>query len=309
MVGLLAFTAGVIGMTAVSEAQTYAVETRNDVQYVEHDGVKLAGDLYRPQGLDKAPVVIAVHGGGWQIGSRLFYRHWGPFLARHGIALFAVNYRLMKPGVRTFPSAVFDVKAAIQFVRANAAELGVDPNRIAAMGDSAGAHLTSLVALAGDDPLFSTDYRSDPHATTPSTVKAVVAFYGVYDMAAQWQHDQLARPRDQITEKFLGASPAQNRRVFFDASPLSYVTIDKREKTGTRFLLIYGTHDDVVDPTTQSQAFLMALKQAQFFVRTIVVPGSGHFWATDPIEEPNSYGAQAAPRVVRFLQEALAPAP
>ena len=109
----------------------------------------------------------------------------------------------------------------------------------------------SLVALAGDE--FSTEYRNDPHAATPSSVKAVVGFYGVYDMAAQWQHDQLARPRDQITEKFLGASPMQNRRVFFDASPVSYATVDKREKT--RFLLIHGTNDDIVDPATQSQAF------------------------------------------------------
>ena len=68
------------------------------------------------------------------------------------------------------------------------------------MGDSAGAHLVSLVALAGDEPQFSGEYRNDPHAATPSNVKAVVGFYGVYDMAAQWHHDQLARPRDQITE-------------------------------------------------------------------------------------------------------------
>ena len=88
--GLLAFAfaAGVIGMTAESAAQTYSVETRGNIQYVEHDGVKLAGDLYRPKNLDKAPVVVAVHGGGWQVGSRAFYQYWGPFLAGNGIALF-----------------------------------------------------------------------------------------------------------------------------------------------------------------------------------------------------------------------------
>ena len=97
----------------------------------------------------------------------------------------------------------------------------------------------------------------------------------------------------------------QSRRTYFDASPVSYATVDKREKTGTRFLLIYGTNDDIVDPQTQSQTFLTALKQAGFFVRTIVIPGSGHFWATDPVEEPGSYGAQAAPQLLRFLQGAL----
>jgi acetyl esterase/lipase len=301
--GLLALAS--ICMTVGAQAQTYGVTTQTGVPFVEHDGVKLLGDLYLPKGRDKAPVVVAVHGGGWQIGNPKFYQYWGPYLAKNGYGLFAASYRLSKPGAKTFPGAVYDVKSAIQFVRANAAQLGVDPDRIALMGDSAGAHLVSLVALAGDEPLFSSEYRSDPHAATPANVKAVIGFYGVYDMQAQWLHDQIARPRDQITEKFLGVSPMQSRRTYFDASPTSYATVDKREKTGTRFLLIHGTHDDIVDPQTQSQAFLGALKQAGFFVRTIVVPGAGHFWSTDPIEEPGSYGSQAAPQLLRFLRDGL----
>jgi acetyl esterase/lipase len=292
-----------ICMAAEAQAQTYGVTTRSNVQYAEHDGVKLSGDLYAPKGLDKAPLVIAVHGGGWQAGSRASYQYWGPFLAKHGYALLAISYRLSKPGAKTYPGAVYDVKAAIQFARANAAQLGIDPDRIGVMGDSAGAHLVALVALAGDE--LSSEYRTDPHAATPANVKAVIGFYGVYDMQAQWHHDQITRPRDQITEKFLGVSPMQSRRSYFDASPLSYATVDKREKTGTRFLLIHGTNDDIVDPQTQSQAFLTALKQAGFFARTIVVPGSGHFWASDPVEEPGSYGAQAAPQLLRFLQAGL----
>jgi hypothetical protein len=68
-------------------------------------------------------------------------------------------------------------------------------------------------------------------------VKAVIGFYGAYDMQAQWAHDQMTRPRDQIAEKFLGAAPMTSRKLFFEASPLSYVTLDKNS---TRFLLIYG---------------------------------------------------------------------
>jgi acetyl esterase/lipase len=287
------------------QAQPYEVATQAGVPYAEHDGVTLAGDLYLPKGLAKAPVIVAVHGGGWQVGTPKFYQYWGPHLARHGYALFAISYRLSKPGAKTFPGAVYDVKSAIQFVRGNAARLGVDPERIGLMGDSAGGHLVSLVALAGDEPLFSSEYRGDPQATLPANVKTVVGFYGVYDMLAQWQHDQIARPRDQITEKFLGVSPMQSRRTYFDASPISYATIDKREKTGTRFLLLHGTHDDIVDPQTQSQALLGALKQAGFFARTMVIPGAGHFWASDPIDEPTSYGAQAAPHILRFLRDGL----
>jgi acetyl esterase/lipase len=270
--------------------------------YAIHDGVELVGDLYQPRGADKAPVLVAVHGGGWQIGDRSLYQHWGPYLARHGYALFSIEYRLMKPGASTWPGAAYDVKAAVQFVRANAARLGIDPDRIGVIGDSAGAHLTALVALAGEEKLLTSKYRDDPHAGVSCAVKAAIGFYGVYDMAAQWEHDQIYRPRDQITEKFLGCSPAVSRRVFFDASPLSYATVDKNS---TKFLLIYGREDEIVDASTQSDQFLIALKQAGFFARNIVIPEAGHFWAADPVEELGGFGARTAPRLVRFLEASL----
>ena len=286
-------------VTVNMAAAQQTVTTRNDIVFAEHDGTKLLGDLYLPSGIDKAPVLIAVHGGGWQVGSRKFYANWGPYLARNGIAVFAIEYRLMKPGVQTYPGAVYDTKAAIQFVRAKAGDLGVDPERIGLIGDSAGAHLSALVALAGEEPQFSGEYKSDAHAGVSAKVKAVVGVYGVYDMLEQWQHDLLARPRDNIAEKFLGAAPHTNRRVFFEASPISYATVDKNS---TRFLLVHGTHDDIVDPATQSTAFLGALKQAGFFVRTVVIPGAGHFFVTDPVDD-TSFGGFAGPRVVRFLKD------
>jgi acetyl esterase/lipase len=283
-------------------AEAHKVATEFDIVFAEHDGVKLQGDLYWPEGVSRAPVLVGVHGGGWQIGDRKFYRHWGDYLAKHGYATFAIEYRLMKPGVKTWPGAVYDCKAAVQFVRGRAAELNLDGERVALMGDSAGAHLAALVALAGEEPVFSSEYRSDRYAILPAGVRAMVGIYGVYDMSAQWEHDLVARPRDPITEKFLGCAPTINRKVFFDASPISYATVDKNS---TRFLLIYGREDDIADPATQSERFLMALKQAGFFARTIVVPGAGHFWSSDPIEEPGSFGAYVGPRLLRFLAAAM----
>jgi acetyl esterase/lipase len=289
-------------LASAATAREYEVVTRTDIAYAMREDARLVGDLYLPKGLDKAPVLVAVHGGGWQAGSRAIYKYWGPYLAKNGYAVFAISYRLSKPGVKSYPAAVYDVKAAVQFVRAQAGELGVDPDRIGLIGDSAGAHLSALVALAAAEPPFSTEYQSDPFAATSAAVKAVVGVYGVYDMLAQWEHDQVVRPRDQITEKFLGGSPMLIRRAYFEASPISYATVDNNR---TRFLLIHGTADDIVDPATQSQKFLTALKQAGFFVRTIVIPGAGHFWVADPVEEPGSYGATAAPQVLRFLDGGL----
>jgi dipeptidyl aminopeptidase/acylaminoacyl peptidase len=95
----------------------------------------------------------------------------------------------------------------------------------------------------------------------------------------------------------------QNRRIYFEASPISYATTDHNR---VRFLLIHGTDDDVVDPASQSGAFMTALGQAGFFVRRIVIPGAGHFWTSDPFEsEPRSYNALTVPRLLRFLESSL----
>jgi len=300
MIQLWGAALAAVMMVATANAREYEVVVRNDIVFAEHDGTKLLGDLYLPKGLDKAPVLVGVHGGGWQVGDRKFYKNWGTYLAKNGYAVFAIEYRLMKPGVKTWPGAVYDTKAAVQYVRAKAGELGVDPERIGMIGDSAGAHLSSLVALAGEEALFSSEYKSDPHANVSPKVKTVICFYGVYDMAAQWEHDLVTRPRDNIVEKLLGGAPMVNRKVYFDASPMSYVTADK---AGPRFLLMYGHEDDIADPKTQSERFLLALKQAGFFARTIVVPGAGHFWSVDPVDE--GFGAYAGPKVLRFLEGAL----
>ena len=280
-------------------ATEYEVTNKSGIVYAEHDGTKLTGDLYLPKGRTNVPVLVAIHGGGWQGGSTRFYWYWGQFLARNGYAVFAIDYRVGKAGA--YPAAVYDVKAAVQFIRAKAADFNIDPDRIGLIGDSAGGHLAALLALAGDQ--YTSAYRDDANASTPATVKAVVAFYGVFDMLAQWSREQISHPDSNPVEKFLGASPMQNRRIYFEASPISYATVDHH---AVRFLLIHGTDDDIVDPGSQSGAFLTALGQAGFFVRRIIIPGAGHFWATDPFEsEPRSYNALAVPRLLRFLESSL----
>jgi acetyl esterase/lipase len=218
-----------------------------------------------------------VHGGGWQIGDKDFYQHWGPYLAQRGYAVFSINYRL-----KTYPGAVEDVRAAVRFLREKD---GIDPQRIGLIGDSAGAHLAALAGLGGE-----------------ANVKALVAVYGVYDMAAQWEQDLARRPLDNIVQKFLGASLLENRRLYFEASPLSYATLERNKLA---CLLVSGTEDDVADRRTQTDAFLRALKQAGFFVRTVILPGAGHFWMSDPLDESQGFPAMLAPKLVRFLQQRL----
>ena len=94
----------------------------------------------------------------------------------------------------------------------------------------------------------------------------------------------------------------ESKRLFHEASPLTYTTIDNNH---TAFLLAWGTEDDIVDPGSQSEVFVTALKQAGFFVRTMIVQGAPHYWMWDPIDEANSYTGFLAPKLLRFLQNQL----
>jgi acetyl esterase/lipase len=278
------------------------IDIRQGIEYARHDGAALLGDLYAPEAPGRYPAIVAVHGGGWQQGTRNAYTGWGHHLTQAGIALFAVDYRLCKKDQKTYPEAVHDVRAAVQYLRGSAADLKIDAKRIGLWGDSAGAQLAALVALAGDHPVFADGTKGDPFGAVSTKVKCCVGLYGVYDLAAQWQHDLLSRPTDQITEKFLGTAPIDDRQIYFDSSPMSYVT---RANNQTAFFIAYGTEDDVVDIKTQSEAFVLALKQSGSFVRTAILQGAPHFWGSEPIDEPGSFSGFLAPRVKRFLAERL----
>jgi acetyl esterase/lipase len=276
--------------------EAHDIDIRKNVQFGVHDGDVLTGDYYAPPGAGPYPTLIALHGGFWKRGTAEAYQYWGPYLAQHGYVLFSINYRLVEGTRNRCPAAVHDTCAAVQFLRSEAAAFKVDPKRVGCIGDSAGAHLASLVALA------CAAYSSDPYAGSSTKIKVVIGVYGAYDLLAQWKHDQVARPRDQVTEIWLGKSPMESKQMFYEASPLTYTTIDNNQ---TAFLIVWGTEDDIVDPHSQSEVFLTALKQAGFFVRTVIVPGAPHFWMSDPINEPSSYTGFLAPRLLRFLQNQL----
>ena len=254
-----------------------------------------------PKPAKGSPALVAVHGGGWVAGARSAFQYWGPHLAARGIAVFAISYRLATKS-KTFPEAVQDVLAGVQFLRGKANAFGIDPARIGLLGASAGAHLAALAALSGRK--FTGAYSHDPFAATDTGVKALVGVYGVYDLYAMWCSLQLqdGRNSDNKVEKFIGAPPMANRPLYFDASPISYATY---ANNAIGVLLATGTEDDLVDRKSQTEPFQLALKQAGFFVRPCIVPGAPHYWMNDPIEEPGSLSGFLAPRLMRFLAERL----
>jgi len=121
-------------------------------------------------------------------------------------------------------------------------------------------------------------------------------------MFAHWQQEIADAPSasQRRSECSLGGPPYADRQLYFDASPLSHVRYAVNKLP---VFLAWGTADQVVAPQTQSVSFMRALKQAGFMVQGCPVEGAGHFWFMDePVEEPGSFSAFLAPRLLRFLQ-------
>ena len=233
-----------------------------------------------PAGAGPAPVVVFLHGGGWRLGSR----HTAgpayagadptPFerVALAGVAVASVDYRLS--GEATWPAQLHDAKAAVRWLRARSDELGIDPARIAAWGESAGGHLAALLGLTGDHPSL----EGEVGVTGPSSrVAAVVAWYAPSDVAAV-ATDTGADPADPTTREalLLGAAPADVPERAAQASPLHHVA-----GGAPPFLLLHGGADVLV-PAVQSRRLHEALLAAGDDSELQVLDGADHMWRGAP---------------------------
>lgn len=234
-----------------TNAGPYSVVVQRDYIYdqTHHLGLDIHMPQYSPSPL---PTVIVIHGGGWKYFTKAAASGYARFLASHGFAAVAVDYRLSSDA--KWPAQLQDLQRALQWLRSKSLELGLDPYRIAVLGDSAGGHLAAMLGLA------------DAKSSGPA-IAAVVGFYGVYDFMPLFSYDETARenPINQLIGPVPNATVACRQ-----ASPIYQIT-----KEAPPFLLVHGLDDSVV-PVTQTSAFAAALKNAGVPVQTVYVTGADH---------------------------------
>ena len=224
-------------------------------------------DLYLPEKAvgQPRPAVVIVHGGGWSQGDKRRNQWWRipAQYAHDGYVAISINYRLT--GEAPWPAQVEDSKAAVRWLRANAKQYGVDPNRIAAYGNSAGAHLVALLGLVKKSAGLE---GTGPHLDQSSLVQAVCPSATPTDFL-NWGAPGVLPER--LADTFFAGPPETLNDRARQASPITYVADD-----APPFFLIHGTADRTV-PKMQSDTFAKALRDAGAKqVRYMIFDDEGH---------------------------------
>ena len=270
------------------------IQVRLDVPYGGGREQNLCVDVYLPAGAGPHPVLLCLHGGAWLRGSQRLYSSWGSWLAQRGYAVVAVDYRLSGDVSPAWPGVWGDVCRSLEWLVANAAALQIDPARIAAVGDSAGAHMSAMLSL---------DEKTAPH------IRAMVGVYGIYDLPDWWRVTQPPRRTDNPVVKLMGRPYGEAKEDYERFSPLHRLQ-QSRGRPPAKYLIIHGDQDGIVHHN-QSERFASALRDKGAQVEAMSIPGAGHHWFTwakdNPSrrradEEPN---ATVAPELLRFLARHL----
>ncbi|MCM8525472.1 MAG: alpha/beta hydrolase [Lentisphaeraceae bacterium] len=233
-----------------------------NIEFAKEGDKSLQLDLYLPKNsTEKVPVIMWVHGGGWLKGSRTKAK--GLWLVEHGYAIASISYRLTTEAI--WPAQINDCRSAVRFLRSNAEKYGLNGDKIAAWGGSAGGH---LVAVLGTQDLPNDEKVS-------SRVQAVLDWYGPSDLLSMPPNNvsekrTIEQVRNSNGAKLLGATVRDVPDLAKEASGFWNVS-----KDDPPFLIMHGEKDPGV-PLEQSTKFHEKLKAAGVSSELFIVKGAGH---------------------------------
>lgn len=248
-------------------------------------------DIYRPENVEKAPVIVLVHGGGFMFGDQKM-DIIQPIITKalaHGYAVVSVDYR--KASEAVFPAALADVKAAVRFVKANAADYGWDAEKITVWGESAGAYLSLMTALTPDIAELNGDITDND--TIPGNVQALVSFYAPVEFYTLYS--EAGKPDSaagSFESKFLGQDIMADK----DATYKTYWETYADQIPANLKVWIQAGDSDQRVPYTQSEHFAERLVDylPAENIQYSLIPGADH-------EDPLFYSDENLDAVFTWL--------
>ena len=290
LLGLLLGAVLVTSAPAVAHAQERAERIRYrpsarvrvvpDIVFARYGTRALRLDLYLPaKRAGLVPGVVAIRGGGWAVNDRAEFAHVAAALAERGVAAASIEYRTADEA--PFPAAIQDVKAAVRWMRANAAAYGINPDALGTLGGSSGALMALLAGVTSGDPAFE---GRGGQADVPSHVQAVVV------MAVPADPRRLDASGRRTVGRFLRATSSEHPQRWAQAAPVTHVDVGDPP-----VLLLHSPADEAVLPE-QSTRFAARYREAGARAGVVLFPGAPHaFWNYAP------WFAQSMDRAAAFF--------
>ena len=230
-----------------------------DVSYGSDAAEKM--DIHLPAGRTSAAtkVIILVHGGSWESGDKADFSDAIAAIRDQlkDYAIFNLNYRLAAGSTNNYPAAINDIDMAISFINSKASEYLIDADKIALIGASAGAHLAMLKAYNGN---------------AGGKIKAVIDLFGPNDLSWMFFNHPYPTIIQPVLINFLGADATTNPTLYFNASPINFVT-----NTSPPTEIFHGTADLVV-PISESERLDAKLTSVSVPHEFTTYNGEGHGW-------------------------------
>lgn len=272
------FAATIVGATAAGSVNAQPVFPATDVSdrpsisridaipYANVGDQVLMLDLYLPTAVDNPPLIIYVHGGAWRFGSR---DSVSPIdLVDQGFAIASVSFRLTP--VAPLPAQVHDIKGAVRFLRANAAEYGYDAERFGITGVSSGGHLAALVGLTNGSAPHEGEIGGN--SAVSSDIQAIVSYFGASNLTSILAQStpRGIEVRTPALELLLGGTVEEKADLARFGSPVFQV-----DANDPPLLLLHGDQDPQM-PINQAHELHGVAKAEGLTVQFEVVHGAGH---------------------------------
>ncbi len=243
-----------------------------DLAYANNDNPRQSLDLVLPRSVSattRRPLVVFIHGGGWRNGNKQSGRSLvARYVASGKYVGATIGYRLSDEA--TWPAQIHDCKAAIRWLRANAGQYGIDPDRIGVMGTSAGGHLVAMLGVS--EGIKELEGMIGGDRDQSSSVRCVVDMFGptelltMDDYPGKLVHNSPNSPESRL----VGGALQDNKAISRNASPVTHVS-----RNDAPILIVHGSKDPVV-PFNQSERFFELLQKARVQVDLIQMTDGGH---------------------------------
>jgi acetyl esterase len=235
-----------------------------DVEYLRHADASLLARLYKPRGQGPFPAVIELHGGAWCLGDRLNDTTINEQLARAGILVAALDFRV--PPTASYPGSLQDINFGIRWLKTQAIRLGTHPDKVCTFGISSGGHQAMLLGMRPDDTRYTAIAPSGDHSDVDASVRGVIMGAPVIDPIGRYRYakqlKESGKPYPEFVDMVLPLHDKywQTEAAMTEASPVQI--LERGERVALPPVLYIQDSRDIVHPRPQLDRFVDLYRKA-----------------------------------------------